>query len=264
MRSTVIKRRSRQRTNRARIAKLLIADGQRKFDAPREFHKFTNVHDADVMLNDLERYPHAFVLGCIMDQQVKAELAWVIPYRFSQELGTFRFKRLSQLKQLEITRIMSKPKPLHRFHPKMSKYFYEAIQLIGEQYDGNAGQIWADEPSSAEVVFRFLQFPGVGLKIATMAVNLLARDFKVPLTDYFSVDVSADVHVRRVFGRLGLAGPDDDIPSVVYSARALHPEFPGLLDSPAWRIGRTWCHKSDPLCDQCMMRLDCPTANNTK
>src|SRR5690554_7296394 len=62
---------------------------------------------------------------------------------------------------------------------------------------------WRGNPSSAAVVYRFLQFDGVGPKIATMATNILARDFKIPMSDYYSVDISTDVHILRVLRRSG-------------------------------------------------------------
>jgi endonuclease III len=57
------------------------------------------------------------------------------------------------------------------------------------------------------VVYRFLEFRGVGPKIASMPANILARHFKIPIADYYPIDISADVRVRRVFGRLGLCAP---------------------------------------------------------
>lgn len=53
---------------------------------------------------------------------------------------------------------------------------------------------------SAQV--RFFGFNVVGVKIAIMATNILARDFKVPMQDLNCVDVSPDVQVRRVLTRL--------------------------------------------------------------
>jgi endonuclease III len=155
---------------------------------------------------------------------------------------------------------MAKPEPLHRFVDEMSLNFHEAVNLIAKKYEGNAANIWADTPSSAELVYRFLEFRGVGPKIGTMAANILARDFKVPLKDYYSIDISVDVQVRRVFERLGLIEPESSVERVVYRARALHPEFPGLLDFPAWEVGRNWCRPSSPNCAECYMQPACPSA----
>jgi hypothetical protein len=70
-----------------------------------------------------------------------------------------------------------------------------------------------------------------------MAVEILARDLGVPITDLSGSDVAYDVHVRRVFLRTGLA-EYDDLDHIVEVARRLHPERPGELDFPAWLVGR--------------------------
>ena len=48
--------------------------------------------------------------------------------------------------------------------------------------------------------------------------------------------------------------------AVIYRARALHPQFPGLMDFPAWEIGRAWCRPVNPECHLCYMQSLCPTA----
>lgn len=236
----------------------LKKEGERRFNAPATHHKFTGVVEADIMMNDLVNFPNAFVFGCVMDRQLKAEKAWLIPYNIRNKLGGFSMSELSKLSLRDIKRIMSRPQPLHRFVDIMSGNLHSAIKRISDSYRGDASNIWSDRPSSAEVVFRFLEFDGVGPKIATMAANILARTFKVQFSDYASIDVSADVHVRRVFGRLGLCSADATIEQVIYKARALNPEFPGIVDSPAFDIGRTWCHATDPMCDACYMQEICP------
>jgi endonuclease III len=154
---------------------------------------------------------------------------------------------------------MSKPERLHRFD-KMGDLFHLGIQRIANQYSGDASRIWKGNPSSAAVVYRFLEFRGIGPKIATMAANLLARIFKIPFADYFSIDISADVHVLRVFSRLGLCPSDASTEQIRYKARALHPAFPGIMDSPSWEIGRDWCDSQSPKCNGCYMSDLCPTA----
>lgn len=239
---------------------ILIHKGKCLFDAPKQFVEFTKDKKADSLLNDIKKFPHAYVLACVMDRQIRAERAWVIPYRFSEKLGGFQFSILQALSLEQIRNLMAKPEPLHRFVDEMSLNFHEAINLIARKYEGNAANIWANKPSSAELVFRFLEFRGVGPKIGTMAANILARDFKVPLKDYYSIDISVDVQVRRVFERLGLIEPGSSIERIVYRARALHPEFPGLLDFPAWEVGRNWCRPSLPNCAGCYMQPACPYA----
>jgi endonuclease III len=244
----------------AEQAKLLTRRGRQLFRAPGAPIQFTGHASADRMLNDLDRYPHALVIACIMTRQMRAERCWMIPYEFKRRVGTFRIQLLRRLTDSEVMKAFSKPTPLHRYTAEMARNFQLAIQLIATKYRGHTSRIWADEPSSAELVYRFLEFRGIGPKIATMAANILARQFKVPLRDYYSIDVSADVHVKRVFERLALVGPNADVNQVIFRARSLSPKFPGLLDFPAWEIGREWCRPRRPSCQLCYMHSLCPTA----
>ena len=242
------------------ICRRLVEKGQALFDGHREPITFTREPSADALVSNIESYPHAFVLACIMDRQIKAERAWLIPYRVSQRIGGFTIGRLIELSLDDVKRIMREPAPLHWLVEKMPKYFHSAVHRIKNVYRGDAALIWKDSPSSAELVYRFLGFEGVGPKISSMAANILVRDFKVPLSDYYSIDVSADTHVRRVFPRLGLCSLDPTAEQVIYKARALHPEFPGMMDLPCWEIGRNWCKPENPKCGDCYMNDLCATA----
>jgi len=240
-------------TNESRIRDRLVKHGEiPKDDA------------ADQLLNDLTDHPHAFVLASIMDRQIKAERAWLIPYRFKQKLGSFSMETLLRQSESDIQRLMLEPEPLHRFVDIMSRYFFKAVRRIADLYESDVSRIWQDKPSSATVVYRFLEFEGVGPKIATMAANILAREFKIEFSDHYSIDISADVHVRRVFGRLGLTPMDATVDQLIFRARGLHPDFPGLMDFPAWEIGRNWCRPKKTQCIGCYMNDLCPSSANDK
>lgn len=170
--------------NEAAIRDRLVDHGRLLFRAPPAFVKFTDVHGADVLLKDLGQYPHAFVLACIMDRQIKAERAWVIPYRIAEKLGDFTIATLGKQSLNDIKELMGRPKPLHRMFERMAGFFYSGVQRIITHYNGDAACIWRGPLPSAEVIFRFLEFEGIGLKIATMAANILARDFKISFADY--------------------------------------------------------------------------------
>jgi endonuclease-3 len=245
---------------RQRIAQALSQHAGKLYSRPRQLVSFTPDRAANELINDIERYPHAFVFACLMDEQMRAERVWAMPVKMSQRLRTFAFSALAKLSPEELKKVMISPTALHRFPKKMARYLSDAIKQIEQKYGGDAALIWKGGVSSSTVVFRFLQFTGIGPKKATMAANTLARDFKVRFSDYYSIDVSVDVHVRRVFQRLGLIRPKSKVEEVIYSARALNPEFPGLLDLPAWEIGRRWCRPRNPACDLCYMSSCCPTA----
>ena len=247
--------------NYGKIQEMLIKKGKDAFEKNNPKLETFSSPEADVLINDIEKTPHAFVIACVMDRQIKAEKAWNVPLKLSQRLGTFRFEDLRTLKVEDVLHAMTLPTPIHRFLKEMSRNFCEAVKRIDEKYSGDASKIWADEPTSAEVVYRFLQFRGVGPKIGTMAANILARHFKVPFADYFSIDISVDVHVKRVFARLGLTDKDDSNEGVIYRARSLNPGFPGLLDFPTWEIGKNWCHETKPECGNCYMKDLCRSRN---
>jgi endonuclease III len=150
-----------------------------------------------------------------------------------------------------------KRKSLHRFNEIMGKNFYLATRKIHNNYQDDASNIWKGNPRSATIVRRFLEFNGVGIKIATMAANILARDFKIPMKDYINIDISPDVHVKRVFKRLGFISENMSNDELIYCARELNPMYPGIFDLSCWEIGRSWCRPNKTICEECYLNDYC-------
>src|SRR5262245_7499042 len=90
------------------IVQYLVADSLRQLACPPTPIRFTGDAGADDLLNDLDRHPHAFVLGCLMDRQVKAQRAWAIPNELRKRLGTFEVDRLAALPVTAFEEAMSK------------------------------------------------------------------------------------------------------------------------------------------------------------
>ncbi len=244
-------------TKQEQIVEILIKRGREFLKQPYKKIEFTGNSKADDFLNDIDRFPYTFVLACIMDRQMKTEKAWLVPYEISKEIGGFEFSKLLQLNQNDFKE-MFKRKNLHRFNDAMAENFYLGIQNIHEDYNDNASNIWKSRPRSSTVVRRFLEFKGVGVKIATMAANILAREFKIPMSDYICIDISADTHVKRVFKRLGFISKNASNDELIYSARELNPEYPGIFDLSCWEIGRNWCKLQKPQCKNCYLDKYCP------
>ncbi|WP_420449043.1 iron-sulfur cluster loop [Candidatus Palauibacter sp.] len=232
-------------------------------------------NDARALVNDLERYPHAFVLACIADRQTEANIVWSLPHAIREAASGFDFDTLLSLpKNVWASALASSG---HWLATELEQLLPAAIRHIGNRYGGDASRIWADGSSGAAVARRFLAFDGVGLKIANMAVNILIRDFDIELAAPMP-DIAVDTHVLRVFERLGLLGRLEHSPlsstknkqklRLPLRARELSPEWPGEIDWPAWRVGKTWCHvRRPPDCHKCYMRSVCPrdgvTAHST-
>jgi len=244
------------------LIEILVNRGNELLQRPYEPNVFTGNNEADALLNDISSHPHAFVLACVMDRQIKAERAWLIPYHIKSEIGGFEFEQLMTLSPSYLVSLFQK-KSLHRFNETMALLFYDAIKLISNKYDGNASLIWADKPRSASIVRRFLEFKGIGVKIATMAANILSRDFKIPMQDRICIDISPDVQVKRVFIRLGFIHSQATNDQLIFAAREFHPEYPGIFDLSAWEIGRQWCRPTKPDCANCYLDGICPKCFTT-
>jgi len=244
--------------NDREIADRLIKKSEELWAMPFEPVKFTKDPNANTFLNAIDKYPHGFVLGCLMDRQITAEVAWLMPYKVSQHVGGFGFDRFRNVSILDLQNLIR-----HRAQ-NMPQYFHEAIQLIDNVYDGDASHIWKGSPSSATIVKRFLEFPGAGPKIASMGANILVRDFKIPVQDKYSIDISVDRHIRRVFERLGLVRDQASNEEIIYTARELNPIYPGIFDIATWDIGKLWCKANKPNCTACHMFDCCPTATKIK
>ena len=223
---------------------------------------------AHALVNDLARHPHAFVIGCIADRRVQADVAWRLPHKIREAVGDFEFETLLRLQKSVWSSVLASSG--HPLASEMERMLPAAIRLIGDRYNGDAARIWAPGSSGATVVRRFLAFDGVGPKIANMAVNILIRAFDIGIPPPMP-DIAVDTHVLRVFERLGL------LRSLAHSglrstkakqrlrlqlrARELSPDWPGELDWPAWHIGRTRCHAGRPPdCGKCCMNAVCPSS----
>jgi endonuclease III len=196
-----------------------------------------------------------------MNLQSRASSIWNIPCRIAEECGGPEFRHFLALTLDDLNRIFQE-KHLHRFKGKMPLRFYRAIQNIHTQYGDNAANIWlAGNPTCKEVIDRFDEFEGVGQKISTMAVNILVREFKVPLLNVNEIDISVDVQIDRVYKRIGVVPITASRDEIIAAARKIYPEYPGFADSVIWEIGSDWCKPDLPECSQCFLDEYCPKNN---
>lgn len=200
-----------------------------------------------------------FLIATILDQGVGFEEAWESPKILENRLGHLAPNSISQMSVADLARVIRSPKSLHRFPNRMARYLKDSCRLLATRYDSDFRNVWKDLNSSqtSQVIERLMSFYGIGQKKSTMATRILWE--LGPLSDFDTrqIDVSLDRHVVRVFLRTGLVSSEDfsDILSV---ARQLFPAFPALLDPPSWKIGKDFCHRSNPNCYFCPLSEPCP------
>ncbi|PKQ37138.1 MAG: hypothetical protein CVT59_09480 [Actinobacteria bacterium HGW-Actinobacteria-1] len=243
------------RTQRAAVGAELVRYGEElaAAGAVQVGDAFTDDPAADAFV---KASAEVFLIGILFTQGVPAERAWAGPYQLSVRLGHFDLTRLSAERDSVAAAIVGPP-ALHRFVKTIPAWISSAAGRLLAEYDGDASRIWPEGAHVTEVTERLLAFDGIGPKKATMAVELLVRNRGAGLVGMECGSVAYDVHIRRVFLRAGLV--DVDTPAEVRRAAALAcPNEPGLIDLPAWLIGRESCHPRVPACESCRLSGCCP------
>lgn len=222
---------------------------------------FTRSAEADELLR---QNPFAFLMAASIDRGARAESIWEIPYILQKKLGHLNPKVLSQfgMDELEATLRSLGKKP--RYPKQTAQTIVNLSRLVVDDFGGNTASIWHGR-QPREVIKILERIWGVGPGIAHMAVRILVDEYGYDPgpNGLRQIDIKPDVQVRRVFYRTGIA-QDRNEGTAIRVARQLHPDFPGLLDWPAWEIGRTWCREGDPNCNECPLRGACLKRDTNK
>jgi endonuclease III len=210
--------------------------------------------DAGEIISD----PFAFALAGVLDRGTKAEVIWTVPYYLKKQLGELDPYFFANASIEELDAIFRKLPRKPRYISDASITVKGLAEIIVNEYDGQAQKLWENR-SSKDVKATFERIYGVGPGIASMIILLLERWFKIYFDDidHRNMDVKPDVHIIRVFQRLGFISELTST-AALEAARNLNPEFPGALDAPAWYIGRNWCTAFMPKCNQCPVTKVCP------
>jgi len=206
----------------------------------------------------IEKNPFAFAFAAVLDRGTKAEIIWTVPYYIQKYTGDlnphfFANKSIEELENI-FQSLLEKPRYINDA-PRTVK---ELSEMVLNEYNGDVTRIWKGK-SASYVKRTFQRIYGVGPGIASMIVLLLEKCFKVHFkdVDHKSMDVKPDVHIVRVFYRLGLI-KNPNPTEAVEAARRFNPEYPGALDAPTWVVGRKWCISVLPRCEECPLENVCP------
>ena len=219
------------------------------------------------------------LLGCIMNRGVTAERAAAAPDELARRINADGdlVWRILEIGEEGVYAAMTEKPMLHRFPAQMAKNAYLMAQVVTSDYQGNAANIWSSTPEhpldSKELYKRLTGLRGLGLKTGTLTMRILVLGHDIRLTDGLDgLDASPDVHVVRVFVRLGLVSKGAKPIEVVEAARQLANQtgHPAVVMDGAWMLGadrvcentdgspesekrqRQRCKDDCPLCADCL------------
>lgn len=114
----------------------------------------------------------ALVIGVLLDQQMRAELAFVGPYRILQRLGRLDLTEIARMDEGTFTPICREKPSIHRFSGMMAKRIQTLAQSLIDRYDGHAERIWEDV-SETKIRERAITLPGFGEEKVETLVHAL-------------------------------------------------------------------------------------------
>ena len=132
---------------------------------------------ADRLLNT---DPLALLLGMLLDQQIPMEWAFLGPHRLVERLGAdLDAHDISEHDPDAFAQLVRAKPALHRFPASMAKRMQALCRHVADRYDGDAGGVWADANTGAELCGRLRDLPGYGDEKARILTAVLAKRFGV-------------------------------------------------------------------------------------
>ena len=129
--------------------------------------------EADQLLTEDD---NALLIGMVLDQQVPMEKAFSGPLVIAQRMdGRLDVAAIAALSEDDFVALCSRPPAIHRFPAAMAKRVRQVCQVLTDDYDGQATNIWKDARSGNEVKANLERLPGFGPDKAAIFTAVLGK-----------------------------------------------------------------------------------------
>jgi uncharacterized HhH-GPD family protein len=126
----------------------------------------------------LETNPLALLIGMLLDQQVPMETAFAGPKKIADRIGGIDAGLIAGYDPERFVALCSQTPAIHRFPGSMATRVQTLAQIIVDEYDGDAAQVWQrDSPDGREVLLRLKRLPGFGDQMARIFLALLGKQY---------------------------------------------------------------------------------------
>lgn len=117
----------------------------------------------------LRSNPNAVLVAVLLDQQMRAEVAFEGPYKLHQRLGHLDMEKIAHMDLDQLKSVFGEKPAIHRFYNMMAGRVQELAKAVVDRYDGNAAAMWTDGTSWDEVAGHAGDLPGFGkAKVKTL------------------------------------------------------------------------------------------------
>jgi uncharacterized HhH-GPD family protein len=128
----------------------------------------------------LSSNPFALIVGMMLDQQIRMEIAFLGPHRLAERLGVALTPHAIASAASDDLEAAFRVKPaIHRFPGAMAGRVRKLAEAIVDGYDGDAEAVWRDVTDASVVHARLAALPGFGDEKASIFMALLAKQLDV-------------------------------------------------------------------------------------
>jgi uncharacterized HhH-GPD family protein len=129
--------------------------------------------EADALLS---KDDNALLIGMVLDQQVPMEKAFSGPMVIAQRMGgSLDVAKIAAMGEAEFVALCSDRPAIHRFPAAMAKRIHQLCQVLTDDYDGQATNVWKDARSGEEVMSNLARLPGLGSDKAAIFTAVLGK-----------------------------------------------------------------------------------------
>ena len=128
--------------------------------------------------------PAALLVGWICDQQVRVQQAFHAPIDLERRLGTLVPTEIAAMPSERVVDAFIEHPPLHRYGRSMGMRVHACMQLIRNEYGGDAERIWLEAEDYEDLRERLLELPGFGITKVPAFTAMLVRRFGLAFEGY--------------------------------------------------------------------------------
>jgi len=141
-------------------------------DRPQQLH-FTESPEANRLLASDGL---AVLIGMLLDQQFPMERAFYGPQLLRERLGEdLDAERIANWDPDELAEVFRGPPAIHQYWSAMAKRAQALCQVLVDDYEGRAENLWETADTGAELLKRLKALPGFGEAKSRIFVGLLGK-----------------------------------------------------------------------------------------